>query len=103
MIFAMKVISKQTISSLKIDQNIVREIKIQSYLNDPFITHLYGVFSDDKNLYMLLEPLLDGNLWSIKKKHHRMSERTVSQILKSICRGVQALHSRDIIHRDIKL
>ena len=47
--------------------------------------------------------MLDGNLYSVIKKKHRVSEKQASRIVKNICKGVRALHEKDVLHRDLKL
>lgn len=40
------------------------EIKILSMLNHPNIIKLYGVFSDDDNIYMIMEYIEGGELFT---------------------------------------
>jgi len=50
--------------ALLIDEGIVdqfiREVKIQIYFNHPNIVKMYGCFSDEKYIYILLEAAMDG-------------------------------------------
>lgn len=53
----------------EIKSQVIREIKIQSFLNHPNIIAMYGSAYDSENIYLLLEPCLDGNLFdSIKNE-----------------------------------
>jgi serine/threonine protein kinase len=47
---------------------MIREIKIQSYLNHCQVTSIYGYFDDEDHLYLILELLPDGSLQQVKKK-----------------------------------
>lgn len=63
-----KKMSKQRIKDRKVEEHILREIKIQSYLNHSNLTALYGCFHDEENIYLILEALPDGSLQQVKKK-----------------------------------
>lgn len=53
---------------------LIREIKIQSCLDHPNITKLYGFFDDDKNVYLMLELGSSGQLYKVLKEKGRFSE-----------------------------
>lgn len=59
---------------------IIREIKIQMYLNHPNLIKLYGYFSDDYNIYLLMELGCDGQLYDLMKKKNKLHEDSVSII-----------------------
>jgi serine/threonine protein kinase len=63
-LIAMKVLEKSLIRNLKAERQIVREIKIHSFLNHENIIKLYGVFHDDDKIYMILEYAPDGELYN---------------------------------------
>ena len=62
-IVAIKVLDKTAIRSMKAQKQIIREIKIHSYLNHPNIIKLYGVFHDNDKVYMIMEYAPDGELY----------------------------------------
>ena len=37
------------------EDQVISEIKIQSYMNHPNVLKLYGYFDDEKNIYLILE------------------------------------------------
>jgi serine/threonine protein kinase len=45
----------------------IEEIKIHSFVNHPNICSMYGYFSDETNVYLLLELCADKSLYSIMK------------------------------------
>ena len=47
---------------------LLREIKIQTFIYHPNIVNLYQFFVDDLYLYLLLEPCLGGNLFKLMNK-----------------------------------
>lgn len=56
-----------------IDQ-FVREVKLQSYISHQNVLSLYGVFDDEEHIYMILELMQEGNLFSLLKKKKKFSE-----------------------------
>lgn len=103
MIFAIKIIYKDYLKNEKNQENFFREIKIHLHINDKNVIKLYNVFSDKDNIYLLLEPMIEGDLFNIVRKHHHLSEKNVSKIVLNVCKGVRALHEKEIFHRDLKL
>lgn len=98
----MKTVPKALILEEKIIGQFTRELKIQSCLDHPNITKMYGFFDDKENIYLLLELGSEGQLYQIIKKKKRLSENTTSYIMKQICEALKYLHSLNILHRDIK-
>jgi len=62
-ILAIKVLDKITIKRLCAQKQVIREIKIHSYLSHPNIIKLYGVFHDDDNIYMMMEYAPNGEIY----------------------------------------
>jgi aurora kinase, other len=60
--------SKKRIKELKVENHILCEIKIQSYLSHSNLTALFGYFHDEEYLYLIIEALPDGSLQQVKKK-----------------------------------
>lgn len=54
-LYAMKQIKKETIIKNKMQDQLLIEIKMQFYLDHPNILKLYGVFSDEEHIYLILE------------------------------------------------
>lgn len=65
---AIKTISKAKIKEQNIQETLIREIKIQMYLNHPNIVKLYGFFHDKENLYLVMEFCGDGHLLKLSKQ-----------------------------------
>lgn len=54
LICVIKKMSKKRIREANVVEHIVREIKLQSYLNHSHITSLYGYFHDEDYLYLIM-------------------------------------------------
>jgi serine/threonine protein kinase len=81
---------------------LVREIKIQSFLAHPNVVKLYHSFIDKEFVYLFLEPCLDGDLFATCKRKGRLSEKEAREVVKQVCSAVEYMHKHDIIHRDLK-
>jgi serine/threonine protein kinase len=103
-LIAMKVLEKSLIRNLKAERQIVREIKIHSFLNHENIIKLYGVFHDDDKIYMILEYAPDGELYNELKEMpmKKFDEPKASGYVKQVMHAFDYLHGLDIIHRDLK-
>ena len=88
-------------SHMMIDQTAL-EIRIQSCISHRNILAMYGFFEDKNNLYIVLEYMSDGTLYTKLKKQTKLSEKETAFIVKQIAEAVEYLHDRGIVHRDIK-
>lgn len=102
-ICALKVIDKNEIIKCNIEQNFKREIEIQKSLNHPNITKLYGFFHTEKNVYLLMEYLLNGDIYkTMKSMKYPFNDIMASNYIYQIANALHYLHTRNIMHRDIK-
>jgi aurora kinase len=72
------------------------------YINHPYVTKIYAFFSDVDKIYLVMEYMEEGSLFTLIKKQKRISEEVTSNCLKEICLGLAEMHDKDIVHRDIK-
>jgi serine/threonine protein kinase len=82
---------------------LISEIKIQSFLDHPNLIKLYDFFCDEQNVYLFLELASDGQLFHLMDLHGKFTEESVSLIIRELAEGIKYMHSKSIIHRDIKL
>lgn len=101
-ICAIKVMAKKDLVMLKLKENFRREVEIQKDLIHPNISRLYGFFFDEKNVYLILEYAVHGELYQLLKSHRRFDNVTATNYIFQVCCALQYLHSKGIIHRDIK-
>lgn len=66
--FALKILKKAEVIRLKQVEHIMSEKAILASLKHPFIVRLFQTFQDQKNLYMLLEYVIGGELFSHLRK-----------------------------------
>jgi serine/threonine protein kinase len=86
-IYSIKSIYRCTLDSNTMQQ-LIREVKIQSFTDHPNLVKIYNFFVDEDSAYLVLEPCLGGNLFNYLKKHEKVSEKLVKEWIKQICSAV---------------
>ena len=83
------------------------EIKILSNLSHPNLIKCFFSFYDSENIYIIMDFCEFGDLFSllqsVKKKKVFVNEDIIWNIAIQVLIGLNYLHSKKIIHRDIKL
>ena len=100
--FAMKIMKKVDVIKYKQERHVMNERWLLSKLNFPFIIRLYGAFQDAKNLYLLLEYAIGGELYSYLRRAGRFSLPTTKFYASEIMMTIEYLHSMNIAYRDLK-
>jgi len=92
--FALKILKKSEIIRLKQVEHIKAEKSILSRIAHPYIVNLYTAFQDEKNLYMLMEYVIGGELFSQLRKVGRFSNETARFYAAEIVLALEYLHSK---------
>lgn len=102
---AMKIISKQNIIFGVKESDILTEIKILKSLDHPNIIKIFEFFKDENFYYIINEYCEEGDLLTKLdlQANKNFNEKTACNIMKQILSAVGYLHSRKIIHGDLKL
>ncbi|XP_066440219.1 protein kinase C theta type-like [Eleutherodactylus coqui] len=83
---------------------ILRERRILLKAQDcPFICHLYAAQQSANKAYFIMEYLSGGSLRAMIRMCGRLDISSVRFYTAEIVCGLQFLHQRNIVHRDIKL
>ena len=83
-------------------QMIFSELKILSRIDHGFIIRLHFAFTDRDNCYLALDLKMGGDLRYYIREKIAFSERDVAFFVSCISMALDYLHSKFIIHRDIK-
>jgi serine/threonine protein kinase len=106
-IYAAKVIKKSFLKKkTKSSSNyskLRREIKIQKSLNHPNIVKLLHDFETDDFYVLITEYCPNDTLFNyVKNKGGSLDESEICHLMKQLLHAVKYLHSKKIMHRDIK-
>lgn len=102
-IFAAKTVAKISIKSEKTRKKLLSEIQIHKSMKHTNIVQFIDCFEDDTNVYILLEICPNGSLMDLLKKRKLLTEPEVRFFTTQICGAIKYMHSRRVIHRDLKL
>ncbi|PFH36261.1 hypothetical protein BESB_044530 [Besnoitia besnoiti] len=99
---AIKVLSKATISQMRIRDQIKKERDIHLRLEHPNIVRFFSSFEDRQKLYFVLELANGGTLRDRLNRCRRMSEPEAAHLIFQLVDALCYLHARGIVHRDLK-
>ncbi|KAL0080624.1 camp-dependent protein kinase 9 [Phycomyces blakesleeanus] len=100
--YAMKVLKKAEVVKLKQVEHIMSEKNILASIRFPFVVDLFCVFQDSVNLYMLLEYVVGGELFTHLRKAGRFTNDMTRFYASEIVLAIEYLHSKNTIYRDLK-
>ncbi|CAK4147244.1 unnamed protein product [Aphanomyces euteiches] len=69
----------------------------------PRVVEFKHYFEDESNCYMLLELCTHQSLSDLLRRRKRLTEHEVRYYIKQLVEGIAYLHSKCVIHRDLKL
>jgi len=103
-IFAMKSLSKDAVVEENLIEHTIVEREIMlSMGHHPFIVNLNYAFQTDTDLYFVLEYVGGGSLMQLLQQCPELKEKEVKFYAAEILLGLEALHTSNIIYRDLKL
>ena len=97
--FALKMLKKSEIVRLKQVEHIKAETSILSRITHPFIVSLYSTFQDEHHLYMVMDYIIGGELFSQLRRVGRFNNDTARFFTAEIVLALQYLHSKGQRHR----
>jgi len=101
--YALKTLGKEKVIKLKQVEHVQNERQLLAQASGcPFIVNLSGHCQDEKNVYMLLEIVNGGELFTHLRKVGKFSNDAARFYAAGIILGFEHMQSMHIIYRDLK-
>ncbi|ORY46367.1 Pkinase-domain-containing protein, partial [Rhizoclosmatium globosum] len=101
---ALKVLRKHDVVKLKQVEHTLDEKRILEALSNgcPFLVHLYGSFMDNEHLYLVLEYIQGGELFTYLRNMDKLDNEAAKFYAAEVVLAFEYLHSADVVYRDLK-
>lgn len=99
---ALKIMKKSEVIRLKQVEHVKAETGILRDIAHPFIVNLLAAFQDERRLFLLLEFVNGGELFSHLRKQGRLPDDDARFYSAEIVLAFEYLHKMTIIYRDLK-
>ena len=100
---AAKIIPLKKLETPHSNEAYFNEYKFNNSLNYKYICKCYSTFKDTQNAYFILEYQPNKTLSDLISNRYTLTEIEVKHYCYELLLALEYLHSRNIIHRDIKL
>lgn len=100
--YAIKVLKKSEVVRLKQVAHSNNEKHILESVAHPFLVNMWGTFQDDVNLYMVMDYVPGGELFSVLRRSQRFPDHVAKFYAAEVVLAIEYLHSKDVIYRDLK-
>uniref|UniRef100_A0A3B5MVK8 Protein kinase X-linked n=1 Tax=Xiphophorus couchianus TaxID=32473 RepID=A0A3B5MVK8_9TELE len=100
--FALKQMKISDVIRLKQEQHVHNEKEVLTEISHPFLIRLFWTHHDDRFLYMLMDYVPGGELFSYLRSRGRFSNATGLFYTSEIVCAIEYLHSKEIVYRDLK-
>ncbi|XP_033834442.1 cAMP-dependent protein kinase catalytic subunit PRKX [Periophthalmus magnuspinnatus] len=100
--FALKQMKISDVIRLKQETHVHNEKEVLSEVTHPFLISLFWTHHDERFLYMLLDYVPGGELFSYLRSRGRFSNSAGLFYTSEIVCAIEYLHAKDIVYRDLK-
>lgn len=100
--YAIKVLNKERVVKMKQVEHTNNEMIVLEQIQHPFIINLWGTFQDSTNLYMVMDFVPGGELFTLLRRSNRFPDPVAKFYAAEVALALNHLHSLDIIYRDLK-
>ncbi|XP_066391310.1 CBL-interacting protein kinase 21-like isoform X4 [Miscanthus floridulus] len=100
--FAIKILDRQRILAMKINEQIKREIATLKLLKHPNVVRLYEVSASKTKIYMVLEYVNGGELFDKIALKGKLTEKEARKLFQQLIDAVAYCHEKGVYHRDLK-
>ncbi|KAL6942388.1 cAMP-dependent protein kinase catalytic subunit [Hanseniaspora vineae] len=100
--YAIKVLKKYRVVKMKQIEHTNDERRMLKLVQHPFLIRMWGTFQDSKNLFMVMDYIEGGELFSLLRKSHRFPNPVAKFYAAEVVLALEYLHMHNIIYRDLK-
>ncbi|KKK20484.1 cAMP-dependent protein [Aspergillus rambellii] len=100
--YAIKVLKKAQVVKMKQIEHTNDERRMLNRVRHPFLITLWGTWQDSRNLYMVMDFVEGGELFSLLRKSQRFPNPVAKFYAAEVTLALEYLHSLNIIYRDLK-
>ncbi|VVT57108.1 uncharacterized protein SAPINGB_P005538 [Magnusiomyces paraingens] len=100
--YAIKVLKKVQIVRMRQVEHTNDERRMLKLVEHPFLIRMWGTFQDSKNLFMVMDYIEGGELFSLLRKSQRFPNPVAKFYAAEVTLALEYLHSHNIIYRDLK-
>ena len=99
---ALKIMKKEAIIRLNQLDHVLSEVDLMMRLEHPFIVNMVGMFQDALTVYLVLEYVPGGEVFTILREEGRFTSAQSIFYGAEICLAFEYLHKYSIAYRDLK-
>ncbi|ETO14100.1 hypothetical protein RFI_23266 [Reticulomyxa filosa] len=101
--YSLKKIRKNKVVDCAQEKHVLNERQILGSLDNNFCVKLYATYKDALNVYLLLEPILGGELFYVLRYNKRFKEPVARFFASCVVCAFEYIHKKNLIFRDLKL
>ncbi|XP_021647187.2 probable serine/threonine protein kinase IREH1 isoform X2 [Hevea brasiliensis] len=101
-LFAIKVLKKADMIRKNAVESILAERDILISVRNPFVVRFFYSFTCRENLYLVMEYLNGGDLYSLLRNLGCLDENVARIYIAEVVLALEYLHSLRVVHRDLK-
>ena len=100
--YAIKILKKVDILRLDQLEHTRDEISILLKIDHPFIVALNGYFHDESRIFMVLDYIEGGEIFTLLRREGRFHDNDAKFYLAELFLAIEHLHQQNVVYRDIK-
>ncbi|KAH8171826.1 protein kinase domain-containing protein [Sarocladium implicatum] len=97
-----KGLPEQPNGEMRVPMAIEREVAILKLIEHPHIMKLYDIWENRSEIYLVLEYIDQGDLFTYINSHGRLAEDVALYFFRQMISAITYCHSFNICHRDLK-
>jgi hypothetical protein len=102
--FAVKTVNKELfLVKPATFENIVSEVSVLRNIDHPNVVKIFRVYESEDAIHIVLEYLAGGDAQKRFSKMKKLDEKTALKFVFKVLATLDFLHSKSVVHRDIKL